>query len=183
MGFKPRKNCLKSWTMNTFNIKPIAFVRSEHQNAETTPIQPVFANECIGRVEVLPEYADGLVDIEGFSHIILLYWLHRATFGSLLVKPFLQDVEHGIFATRSPWRPNPIGLSIVRLINCDGSILHIQGVDILDETPVLDIKPYSSIFDCFPDARNGWQEGIDKETLERRGRRGYQGTTETGYKL
>jgi len=168
--------------MNTFNIKPIAFIRSEHKNAEATPIQPVFAGECTGRVEVLPEFVDGLVDIEGFSHIILLYWLHKAISGPLLVKPFLQDIEHGIFATRSPGRPNPIGISIVRLINRNESILHIQGVDILDETPVLDIKPYSSIFDCFPDARNGWQEGIDKETLEKRGRRGYQGTTETGCK-
>lgn len=165
--------------MNTFNIKPIAFVRSEHQYAETTPIQPVFAGECTGRVEVLPEYADGLIDIEGFSHIILLYWLHKAKPGPLFVKPFLQDIEHGIFATRSPGRPNPIGISIVRLINREGSILHIQGVDILDETPVLDIKPYSSIFDCFSDARNGWQEGIDRETLEIRGRREYKGTTET----
>lgn len=177
-----QKTCLENQKMNTFNLKPIAFIRSEHKNAEATPIQPVFAGECTGRVELLPEYADGLVDIEGFSHVILIYWLHKATFGSLRVKPFLQDIEHGIFATRSPWRPNPIGISIVRLVKRDGSILNIQGVDILDGTPVLDIKPYSSIFDSFPDARNGWQEGIDKETLEKRGRRGYQGITETGCK-
>jgi len=159
--------------MIEFTIRPIGYIRSEHKNAENTPIQPVFAPECKGQVEVFPEFTEGLKDIEGFSHVILLYWLHKTKPGSLLVKPFLQDIEHGIFATRSPGRPNPIGLSIVRLNDRDGSLLHIQGVDILDGTPVLDIKPYSSIFDCFSDARNGWQEGIDRETLEKRGQRGY----------
>lgn len=160
--------------MNTLKLKPIGYIRSEHQCAEATPIQPVFASDCRGRVEILPEYTEGLVDIESFSHVMLIYWLHKAKVGPLLVMPFLQDVKHGVFATRTPGRPNPIGLSIVRLIHREGSILHLQGVDILDGTPVLDIKPYSSIFDCFPDARNGWQEGIEKATLEKRGRRGYQ---------
>lgn len=161
--------------MDTFKAKPIGFIRSAHQQSEHTPIQPVFAYECTGTVEILPEFTLGLTDIEGFSHIILVYWLHKANFGSLMVKPFIQDVEHGIFATRSPNRPNPLGLSIVKLVKRNKSILHIQGVDILDGTPVLDIKPYSTIFDCFIGARNGWQEGIDEEVMEQKGRRGYKG--------
>lgn len=160
--------------MNLFNVKPVGIIRSEHKIAGNTPIQPVYAQECTGSVEVFPEYVEGLLDIEGFSYIILLYWLHKAESGPLLVKPFLHDVKHGIFATRAPGRPNPIGISIVSLINRDGPILHIKGVDILDETPVLDIKPYSSIFDCFPDARNGWQETITGEEAAKKGKRGYQ---------
>lgn len=161
--------------MDIFKAKPIGFIRSAHQQSENTPIQPVFAYECTGTIEILPEFTLGLTDIEGFSHIILVYWLHKAKFGSLMVKPFIQDVEHGIFATRSPNRPNPLGLSIVKLVKRNKSILHIQGVDILDGTPVLDIKPYSTLFDCFIGARNGWQEGIDEEVMEQKGRRGYKG--------
>ena len=160
--------------MNLLTATPIGIIRSRHEKAEETPIQPVFAGECSGTVELFPEYADGLLDIEGFSHIILIYWLHKAKKGSLRVKPFLQDIEHGIFATRFPGRPNPIGISIVRLIKHHGSILHIQGIDILDETPILDIKPYSSIFDCFPDARNGWQEAVTAEEAAKKGKRGFQ---------
>lgn len=163
--------------MNILNVKPIGIIRSEHKIAGNTPIQPVYAEECFGSVEIFPEYADGLTDIEGFSHIILLYWLHKAKSGPLLVKPFLHDVKHGIFATRAPSRPNPIGISIVRLVNRNESVLHIHGVDILDETPVLDIKPYSSIFDCFSDARNGWQETVTGEEAAMKGKRGYQSNT------
>lgn len=161
--------------MDIFKAKPIGFIKSAHQQSENTPIQPVFAYECTGTIEILPEFTLGLTDIEGFSHIILVYWLHKAKFGSLMVKPFIQDVEHGIFATRSPNRPNPLGLSIVKLVKRNKSILHIQGVDILDGTPVLDIKPYSTLFDCFIGARNGWQEEIDAEEMEQKGRRGYKG--------
>jgi len=168
--------------MTEIRYTPIGLIHSPYKEPPGTPIQAAVSPDSEGTVELFPEYAEGLRDIEGFSHIYLIYHFHKSHQVKLLVKPFLQDIEHGIFATRSPGRPNPIGISIVRLINRNESILHIQGVDILDETPVLDIKPYSSIFDCFPDARNGWQEGIDKETLEKRGRRGYQGTTETGCK-
>ncbi len=163
--------------MNDYRFVPIGLVRSEHRRPENTPIQPVFAQECEGRVEVLPHYAEGLRDIEGFSHIILLYILSQAKPGPLIVKPFLQDIEHGIFATRSPKRPNPIGLSIVRLVGRAENVLHIRGVDILDNTPVIDIKPYSTRFDCFPDAKSGWQEGINPETAARLGKRGYTGAT------
>jgi tRNA-Thr(GGU) m(6)t(6)A37 methyltransferase TsaA len=161
--------------MSLFTLKPIGYIRSEHQKAEDTPIQPVCCPECQGRVEVLPEFADGLTGLEGFSHIILLYWLNRAKPPELLVKPFLEDKLHGIFATRAPRRPNPIGLSIVSLISRDGTTLHIGGVDIIDNTPLIDIKPYSSRFDCFSNARNGWQEHIDEATALQRGRRNYRG--------
>jgi tRNA-Thr(GGU) m(6)t(6)A37 methyltransferase TsaA len=161
--------------MKTFDCKPIGYVRSEHRNPEETPIQPVFCPECAGRVEVLPEYAEGLTDIQGFSHIILLYWMHKAPGPEMMTKPFLHGGKHGVFATRSPRRPNPIGLSIVRLVRKEGPVLHVRGIDILDGTPVLDIKPYSSMFDCFSGVRNGWQEDIDKNTANRLGRRGYTG--------
>lgn len=161
--------------MPTLELKPIGLIRSEHQKPEETPIQPVYCPESRGRVELFPEYADGLADLEAFSHIILIYWLDRAGAVKLKVKPFLEDREHGVFATRAPWRPNAIGLSIVRLLQREGTIIHIGGVDILDNTPLFDIKPYSSRFDCFTGARNGWQEGIDEAVALKRGRRGYRG--------
>jgi len=164
--------------MTPITLTPVGVIRSEHQCAEATPAQPVFACECTGRVELLPEYAEGLQDIDGFSHIILLYWLHKATPGALLVKPLLDDALHGVFATRYPGRPNAIGLSVVRLVRHEGSVLHILGVDILDGTPLLDIKPYSSVFDSVTDVRNGWLAGVDAETAQRRGRREYRAPIE-----
>jgi tRNA-Thr(GGU) m(6)t(6)A37 methyltransferase TsaA len=161
----------------TLELRPIGLIRSEHRKPEETPIQPVYCPECRGRVEIFPEYADGLTDLEAFSYIILIYWLDRARKVKLKVKPFLEDREHGVFATRAPWRPNPIGLSVVRLLRREGTVIHIGGVDILDKTPLFDIKPYSGRFDCFPDAHNGWQEGIDEAAALRRGRRGYRGGT------
>jgi len=153
---------------------PIGVIRSEHTRAENTPIQPVFSEECRGRVEVLPEYAAGLRDLEGFSHVYLLYHLHKAATPKLIVKPFLQNVERGVFATRAPCRPNPIGLSIVRLIRREDTVLHLDGVDVLDGTPLLDIKPYVARFDRIDDTRNGWQSEVDDETARRQGRRGFR---------
>lgn len=121
------------------------------------------------------EFAEGLKDIELYSHIYLVYHLHRVDAVRLRTKPFLQDVEHGIFATRAPWRPNPIGLSIVKLVGREGNVLLIEGADILDGTPLLDIKPYSKRFDNIPTQRNGWQDDVDDATAWARGRRGYKG--------
>jgi tRNA-Thr(GGU) m(6)t(6)A37 methyltransferase TsaA len=160
--------------MNLFTTKIIGNIRSEHRKPEDTPIQPVFCPECPGRVEIFPEYAEGLKDIEGFSHIFLLYWLHSAPPARMVTKPFLEDVEHGIFAIRAPCRPNPIGLSVVRLVGRKNNVLHIKGVDILDMTPLLDIKPYMRSFDSFPDARDGWKEKIDPTTAQKRGIRQYR---------
>lgn len=163
--------------MPLLTLKPIGVIHSEHRHAVETPIQPVFAPDCIGRVEVFTEFAAGLKDIELYSHIYLVYHLHQAGEVRLLTKPFLQDTEHGIFATRAPWRPNPIGLSIVKLIGREGSALIIEGADILDGTPLLDIKPYSKRFDNIETQRNGWQDDVDDATAWKRGRRGYKGNT------
>jgi tRNA-Thr(GGU) m(6)t(6)A37 methyltransferase TsaA len=159
-------------------IRPIGYVRSPHQAMDKTPIQPVFAPTCEGRIELGEQYAAGLKDIEGFSHLHVVYWMHRSGQPSLVVKPFLEDREHGLFATRAPARPNPIGLSIVRLVRREGNVLHVAGVDMLDGTPVLDIKPYIVRFDCIADARSGWQDGVDDGTAARRGVRGWDGGAE-----
>ena len=153
--------------------RPIGVIRSEHIKPADTPIQPVYAKDCKGRAEVFPEYADGLRDLEGFSHVYLIYHLHKAGPAKLVVKPFLQDVERGVFSTRAPFRPNPIGLSIVELIRREANVLYLDRVDILDGTPLLDIKPYSSRFDRMENTRNGWYEEVDEETAMRRGKRGY----------
>jgi tRNA (adenine37-N6)-methyltransferase len=153
--------------------KPIGIIHSEHTIAEKTPIQPVYAKGCKGHVEVFPEFAEGLRDLEGFSHIYLLYHFHRSGQIKLIVKPFLQDEDRGIFSTRSPYRPNAIGLSVVEVIGRENNILHVYGMDILSETPLLDIKPYTTKFDLHPVRKNGWQDEVDEATARKRGKRGY----------
>ena len=155
--------------------KPIGIIHSEHTIAGKTPIQPVYAKGCTGQVEVFEEYADGLKDVEDFSHIYLLYHFHQSSQAKLIVKPFLQDVEHGLFATRAPCRPNAIGLSVVELLRIEGCILHVGNVDILDGTPLLDIKPYTAKFDIHNVNKNGWQDEVDNQIAKRKGKRGYKG--------
>ena len=118
-----------------------------------------------GSVELLPEFIPGLRDVEGFDRIWLVYWLNRSVAARLVVTPFLDQREHGIFATRSPARPNPIGLSCVRLLGIDGNRLRIGDLDILDQTPLLDIKPYVPAFDCFVAKRVGWLEKKGSECV------------------
>ncbi len=151
--------------------QPIGVIRSEHTEPEETPIQPVYSEGCQGRAEVFSEFAAGLRDLEGFSHVYLVYHMHRADRPRLIVKPFLQDVERGVFATRAPCRPNPIGLSVVKLVRREGNVLHLDAVDVLDGTPLLDIKPYTARFDRIEGTRNGWQDEVDEETARLRGRR------------
>ncbi|MCX5770673.1 MAG: tRNA (N6-threonylcarbamoyladenosine(37)-N6)-methyltransferase TrmO [Candidatus Hydrogenedentes bacterium] len=153
---------------------PIGIIHSEHRVPEETPAQPAFARDCSGRVEVFPEYAEGLKDLEGFSHLILLYHFHKAADTKLTVKPCLVDMPKGVFATRHPSRPNHIGLSIVRLTSVEGATLHIEDVDILDGSPLLDIKPYVPQFDQVADARRGWTASVPEEVSRQRGRRGYR---------
>ncbi len=160
---------------SAITYRPIGVIYSEHTDSEATPIQPVYARGCKGRVEVYPAFAEGLRDLEGFSHMYLIYHFHRAGAAKLRVKPFLQDVERGIFATRATCRPNAIGLSVVELVRRDGNTLHLDGVDILDGTPLLDIKPYSARFDRIETLHNGWQDEVDEETARQRGRRGFAG--------
>jgi tRNA-Thr(GGU) m(6)t(6)A37 methyltransferase TsaA len=155
--------------------KPIGVIHSEHIAAQETPIQPTYAKGCKGRVEVFPEFAEGLCDLDGFSHVYLIYHFHQAGAAKLTVKPFLQDVERGVFATRAPCRPNAIGLSVVELVCREENVLHLDRVDILDGTPLLDIKPYTAKFDRIETTRNGWQDEVDEETARQRGRRRYRG--------
>ena len=154
-------------------LRPIGIIHSPHTKPEETPIQPVFAEDIPGTVEVFPEFAEGLDDLEGYSHIHLIFHFHRAKGVRLKVKPFLQDVERGVFATRAPVRPNGIGFSVVRLLRREGNVLHILDCDILDGTPLLDIKPYVARFDTRPSTRNGWQDDVDEPAARHRGRRGY----------
>ena len=120
------------------------------------PIQPVGAKDVEGHIEILPEFMEGLLDLEGFSHVYLLYHFHKADRVELNVKPYLDKAFHGVFSTRSPLRPAHIGLSVVDLLSIEGTILRIRGVDILDGTPLLDIKPYVPQFDQREDVRTGW---------------------------
>ncbi len=151
--------------------RPIGVVHSDHTVAERTPIQPVYAKGCPGRAEIFPEFAEGLSDLDGFSHLYLIYHFHEASPARLKVKPFLQDVERGVFATRAPCRPNALGLSVVELVRREDNVLHLDGVDILDGTPLLDIKPYTAKFDRFEPSRNGWQDDVDEKTAMKRGKR------------
>lgn len=139
--------------------QPIGVIRSPFKAPEGTPIQPAGAKGVVGQVELLPEYKEGLKDIDGFSHIILVYHFHLSRRPSLLVRPYMDKTEHGVFATRAPSRPNPIGISIVRLVGVEQNTLRIQDVDILDGTPILDIKPYVPEFDIRHATRIGWLGG------------------------
>lgn len=137
---------------------PIGTIHSPFKDLAGMPIQPSGEASAPGTVEILPELALGLQDLEGFSHIILLYHLHRVVRVSLTVTPFLGSERHGLFATRAPTRPNPIGLSVVKLCRIVGNTLYVGHLDILDGTPLLDIKPYVPEFDGHPGARIGWLE-------------------------
>ena len=159
-----------------YTFRAIGVIHSPHKSASNTPIQPIYAEGCQGTVEVFEEYAAGLDDLEGYSHIHLLYVFDRTRGMRLRVKPFLQDMERGVFATRSPQRPNPLGMSLVSLIRRDGNILHVGELDVLDGTPLLDIKPYSFRVDSREGALSGWQEEVDDETARRLGRRGWRPT-------
>jgi tRNA (adenine37-N6)-methyltransferase len=142
-----------------FRIKPVGIIHTPHKSKEETPVQGAFHPDAPGSVELFPQYAEGLKDIELFSHIVLVYHFDRAGRVELVRKPFLDDVPHGIFATRHPCRPNGIGISTVRLLGCEGNVLRVSGIDVLDGTPLLDIKPYVPRFDSFPDASEGWFAG------------------------
>lgn len=138
--------------------QPIGIIHSPFKTAKGMPIQPYGAAGIRGTVEIKRQFKEGLKDLDGFSHIILIYHFHRSDGCNLLVTPFLDNVERGMFATRAPKRPNNIGLSVVRLIGIDGCTLTIDGVDVLDGTPLLDIKPYVPDFDS-PDVTSiGWIE-------------------------
>ncbi len=143
--------------MDPIEFQPIGIIHSPFAEPDGTPVQAA-ATDVAGRVEVLPPYVDGLEDLDGFSHVVLLYHFHRAGHPELRVRPFLDDEEHGVFATRAPARPNAIGISVVRLVRIEGSTLRVRGLDVLDGTPLLDIKPFVPAFDLRRAERIGWLE-------------------------
>ena len=138
---------------------PIGVIRTPFAEIAGMPVQAVGAVGVPGTIELDPAFAEGLADLDGFSHLVLLYHLDRMAGARLTVVPFLDDRPHGIFATRSPARPNPIGMSTVRLVGIDGTTVRVEDVDILDGTPLLDIKPYVPQLDDRADPRIGWYEG------------------------
>ena len=144
--------------MNPISFQPIGTIYSSFEKPEGTPIQFSGAKNSSGEIEIFPQFTDGLKDLNGFSHLILLFHFHLMKKPSLIVKPFMDDAEHGIFATRSPARPNPIGFSIVRLKEIKNNRLFIEDVDIVNGTPLLDIKPYVPEFDAVNAERTGWLE-------------------------
>jgi len=145
--------------MDVVQYRPIGVVHSPHKTRDEAPRQPRFGDGIRSSIEVFPEYVDGLPDLEGFSHIVLLCHLHLVDGYSLTVMPPWGDKRRSLFATRTPRRPNPIGLSIVRLEAIEGSILHVLNLDMFDGTPVLDIKPYVAPFDSDEKPTQGWMAG------------------------
>ena len=138
--------------------KPIGVIKSPFKKKEGTPIQPKAAKGVKGVVEVFEEFKGGLKDLDGFSHIILIYHFHLSKKYNLLVKPYMDDNFHGVFATRAPSRPNNIGISVVKLLKIEDNKLYIENVDIIDGTPLLDIKPYVPEFETEEEIRKGWLE-------------------------
>ena len=147
---------------------PIGIIHSPFTELSGMPIQPAGAAGVEGTVEVFPKYNDGLKDLEGFSHIIMLYHFHRSKGFKLHVVPFMDSTPRGVFATRAPKRPNPIGLSVIKLQKIQDNILYVENVDILDGTPLLDIKPYVPEFDEQAEVRAGWLEEARKEVSKRK---------------
>ena len=143
-----------------YSYRPIGTIHSPFTDVAGMPIQPTGARGVKGTIDLVPDFCEGLADLEGFSRIILLYTLHRCTGYSLKVPPFLDPVPRGVFATRSPRRPNAIGLSAVRLTGIDSCVLSIEDIDVIDGTPLLDIKPYVPAFDSYPDEQSGWLEQV-----------------------
>lgn len=160
--------------LDLIKYKPIGIIKSPFKNLEGMPIQPIGACGVTGEIHIEDEYKEGLTDLEEFSHIMLIYHLHLSRGYSLSVKPFLDNKMHGVFATRAPKRPNPIGLSVVRLIKVEGNVLHISNVDIVDDTPLLDIKPYIPHFDkdegeelCIGWFEDKYHEAVNKKSDNR----------------
>ena len=152
--------------MEEIIYRPIGIIRSKYKDREGTPVQTTGARGVGGTVEILPECAEGLKDLDGFSHIILIYHFHLSKGYSLIVEPFLDNTPRGVFSTRAPKRPNAIGISVVRLVKIEGFTLYIEDVDIVDSTPLLDIKPYVPEFDGKEAERIGWLAGKAERAVQ-----------------
>ncbi len=143
---------------NAIAYRPIGTIRSPWATPTGAPIQPAAAAGVLGVLEIDPRFAEGLRDLDGFSHVIVLWHMHLALGSELTVTPFLDTVRHGIFATRSPRRPNPIGMSVYRLLGIETTHVAVSGVDAVDGTPILDVKPFVPAFDAPHAERIGWLE-------------------------
>ncbi len=143
---------------HTITLEPIGIIHSPYQKKEDIPIQGAFKPEGVEAIEIFEKYVEGLKDVEGFSHLLIIYFFHKLKDFSLMAKPFLEDKLHGIFAIRSPHRPNHLGVSVVKLIERKGNLLKIGEIDVFDGTPLLDIKPYVPQFDQRKDVKIGWLE-------------------------
>ena len=155
-------------------LTPIGTIHTPYKQIADMPVQPSGARGVAGRIELLPEFAEGLNDLDGFSHIIVLYHFHQVTRTSLTVTPFLDPQPRGVFATRAPTRPNPIGLSVLALKKISGTTLEVENVDMLDGTPLLDIKPYVPEFDQRTEVRIGWLENARGCSLTARSDRRFE---------
>lgn len=153
--------------MNKIIIKPIGTIFTPHVDIDHMPIQPTAARGVRGYIEIFEEYADGLKDLEGFSHITLLYHFHEICGYELVVTPFMDTEKHGIFATKAPKRPNAIGVSTVKLLGIEGNILTVEQVDMLDGTPLIDIKPFYPRYDNRRNVKIGWLEKNKDFALEK----------------
>ena len=149
-------------------MQSIGTIHTPFKVLEDMPIQPKGAAETIGTIELEEQYMQGLADLDGFSHIYLLYEFHMAKRTALTVIPFMDTHPRGVFATRSPLRPNHIGISIVQLIGVEKNIVTVRGIDILNGSPLLDIKPYIAAFDAVQDSRSGWMQSSDKDVIDKR---------------
>jgi len=145
--------------MPSLELSTIGTIHTPFDDPSGMPVQPAGAADVEGTIDIEPAYAEGLKDLDGFSHIVLLYHFHRAPRTALTVIPFLDDQERGVFATRSPLRPNHLGLSVVELLGVEGTRLRVRSIDILDGTPLLDIKPFIGPIDNRETTRDGWTRG------------------------
>ncbi len=156
-------------------MKKIGTIHTPFTTLEDMPIQPKGAKKIIGTIEVNSEFIEGLADLDGFSHIYLLYEFHMAKKTALKVTPFMDTSKRGVFATRSPLRPNHIGLSLVRLKKIEGNIITVQGIDVLDGTPLLDLKPYIAAFDEVRESSSGWMQSSEEDVAGKRSDRRFAG--------
>jgi tRNA-Thr(GGU) m(6)t(6)A37 methyltransferase TsaA len=152
--------------LEEIKYRPIGIIHSPFKEVDGMPIQPSGASGIKGTVEVFTQYSAGLKDIDGFSHIFLVYHFHLSKGYNLEARPFMEEETHGIFAMRAPARPNPIGISVVRLVRIEGNVLHVADVDVVDGTPLLDIKPYVPDFDLREVERIGWLAGKSQRAGE-----------------
>jgi tRNA-Thr(GGU) m(6)t(6)A37 methyltransferase TsaA len=148
----------KVTVMNGIEMYPIGIIRSPYKKPKDVPIQSKFNEDVLGRIEVYDKYKEGLRDLNEFSHAFVLFHLHQSNREDILAEPYLEKVMHGVFSIRTPHRPNHIGLSIIRIQHIENNVIDFKGVDMIDNTPVLDIKPYVSHFDCIENTQCGWLE-------------------------